>query len=62
MKAYLRNGQRVQITQQVANDIAEMKIEQSKNLITATNFLVSRNTINGNVVSFFQIDEVVAVR
>lgn len=62
MKAYLKNGNTVRITQQMANDIAEMKIQQSKDPKNATNFLVSRNIISKNVFAFIDIDEVVAVR
>ena len=54
MRAYLKNGRIVKITQKIANDIVNMKIEQGKNP-GSENTLVSRNIISNNVFAYLYI-------
>ena len=61
MRAYLKNGRTVKITQKIANDIVNMKIEQGKNP-GSENTLVSRNIISNNVFAYLDIDEIIAIR
>ncbi len=61
MRAYLKNGRIVKITQKIANDIVNMKIEQGKNP-GSENTLVSRNIISNNVFAYLDIDEIIAIR
>jgi len=61
MRVYLKNGRTVKITQKIANDIVNMKIEQGKTP-GSENTLVSRNIISNNVFAYLDIDEIIAIR
>ena len=59
MKAYLKNGRTVKITQKMANEIVEMKIAQSTK---GDNTIVTRSVYSNNVFAYLDIDEIIAIR
>lgn len=61
MRVYLKNGQKMRISQSMANEITEMKIEQANNPKTAQNLLVRRHMLSKNIYSIIDIDEVIAI-
>jgi hypothetical protein len=60
MKAYLKNGQKIKVTQKMANEIAEMKLKQIEDP-DAEDFFITRNIL-GNLFSFIHINEIIAIR
>lgn len=60
MKAYLKNGRTIKISQKAANEIASMKIKETNpegNVI-----LTSKNKISKNLNFLIDIEEVIAIR
>ena len=61
MKVYFKNGTKIRVKQDIANDIVDMKINQGKNPKTAENILVSTCLVGTNVFCYIDIDEVIAI-
>ena len=60
MKAYLKNGKTIRISQKAANEIAEMKKKESNP--DGEQILTGKNKFSGNLFFLIDVEEVIAIR
>ena len=60
MKAYLKNGKTIRISQEAANKIAEMKVKETNP--EGNQILTAKKAFNKNLMFLIDVEEVIAIR